>query len=78
VSRKVSCSLLLLALITVPAILPAQQSPGNDQAAGRAARSIATVSSDPFAVALAQRSVSALTGGVPVFDVTINANVIST
>ena len=34
-------------------------------------------SSDPFAVSLAQKSVAALTGGVPVADVTLNANVIS-
>jgi hypothetical protein len=34
-------------------------------------------SSDPFAVSLAQKSVAALAGGVPVADVTLNANVIS-
>jgi hypothetical protein len=34
-------------------------------------------SSDPFAISLAQKSVAALTGGVPVADVTLNANVIS-
>jgi hypothetical protein len=34
-------------------------------------------SSDSFAVSLAQKSVAALTGGVPVADVTLNANVIS-
>jgi hypothetical protein len=33
--------------------------------------------SDPFAITLAQRSVAALTGGAPVTDVTLNANVIS-
>ena len=34
-------------------------------------------SSDPFAVSLAQKSVTALTGGAPVADVTLNADVIS-
>src|SRR5713101_41611 len=34
-------------------------------------------SSDPLAVSLAQKSVAALTGGAPVADVTLNANVIS-
>ena len=34
-------------------------------------------SSDPFAVSLAQKSVTALTGGVPVADVTLSANAIS-
>jgi len=34
-------------------------------------------SSDPFALSLAQKSMAALTGGVPVNDVTLNANVIS-
>ena len=33
--------------------------------------------SDPFAITLAQQSVAALTGGLPVSDVTLNANVIS-
>lgn len=33
--------------------------------------------SDPMAVSLAQQSAAALTGGVPVIDVTLNANVIS-
>jgi hypothetical protein len=34
-------------------------------------------SSDPFAVSLAQKSVAALTGGVPISDVTLNGNVTS-
>src|SRR6266566_2253913 len=34
-------------------------------------------SSDPYAVSLAQKSVVALTGGVPLGDVTMNANVTS-
>src|SRR5258708_4432486 len=33
--------------------------------------------SDPLAVSLAQKAVAVLTGGVPVSDVTLNANVIS-
>lgn len=33
--------------------------------------------SDPFAITLAQQSVAALTGGAPVADVTLNANVTS-
>jgi hypothetical protein len=35
------------------------------------------ISSDPTAVSLAQRSVAALTGGVTISDVSLNANVIS-
>jgi hypothetical protein len=34
-------------------------------------------SSDPFAVSLARQSVTALTGGAPITDVTLNANVTS-
>lgn len=36
-----------------------------------------TITSDPLAVSLAQKSVVALTGGAPITDVTLNANVIS-
>jgi|SRR5579864_45552 len=44
--------------------------------AWRCAVAQSTASSDPFAISLAQNSVTALTGGVRIGDVTLNANVI--
>lgn len=41
------------------------------------AQPAATPSSDPMAASLAQKSMTAMTGGIPIADVTVNANVIS-
>ena len=57
---------LLLACLVVPVSLPAQGSSSSSTT------SVAPGTSDPQAVALVQRALAALTGGVAVADVTLN------
>ena len=59
---------LLLACLVVPASLPAQESSSSSTT------SIVPATSDPQAVALVQRSLAALTGGVAVTDVTLTGS----